>query len=150
MFYLLLFPYVMARYNKKCSRPLFFLYVFFFSNTRFSPSVQYNDCWNAFYLCIRVCLYQKGLMRSPVPRGEKGLTLAHIRASLREMADLPSSSTNTGPFTSRTERERDIVKHIHLSHHKLICHKRIQTCILCPVKQDNCTSEWLGRLEPVT
>lgn len=86
---------------------LFFLYFFCFPFTRLSPSVQYNDCWNVFYLCICVCLYQKGLMRSPVPRGEKGLTLAHIRASLREMADLPSSSTNTGPFTSRTERERE-------------------------------------------
>lgn len=53
---------------------------------------------------------QKGLMRSPVPRGEKGLTLAHIRASLREIADLPSSNTNTGPFISG-DRETDIRKH---------------------------------------
>lgn len=37
-------------------------------------------------------------MRSPVPRGENGLTFAHIRASLREIADLPSSSKNTGPW----------------------------------------------------
>lgn len=106
MSYLILPPYVMARYNKKCSGPLVFPLLFFWLITRFSPSVQYNDRWNVFYLCIRVCLYQKGLMRSPVPRGEKGLTLAHIRASLREMADLSSSSTNTGPFKSRTQRER--------------------------------------------
>ena len=47
-----------------------------------------SDCWGA---------RQKGTRRTPVPSGEKGLTLAHMRASLREMADLPSSRRNTGP-----------------------------------------------------
>lgn len=58
-------------------------------------------------------------MRSPVPRGEKGLTLAHIRASLREMADLPSSNTNTGPFIPRTnsERERERRFQTYATHH---------------------------------
>lgn len=90
---------------------------------------------------------QKGLMRSPVPRGEKGLTLAHIRASLREMADLPSSSTNTGPLVFK-DREKETLQNTIATKSTRRSHTR--TCILCPVKQDNCTSEWLGRLEPVT
>lgn len=42
--------------------------------------------------------HQKGFSRIPVPNGEKGLTLAHISAALSEIADLPSSRTNTGPW----------------------------------------------------
>ena len=40
---------------------------------------------------------QKGLIRSPEPKGEKGSTFAHITASLIEMADCPSSRKYTGP-----------------------------------------------------
>lgn len=42
-------------------------------------------------------------MRNPVPRGENGFTFAHIKASFREIADFPSSSKNTGPWTTTKE-----------------------------------------------
>ena len=40
---------------------------------------------------------QKGLMRMPEPRGENGFTFAHIKASLMDRADLPSSRKYAGP-----------------------------------------------------
>lgn len=51
-------------------------------------------------------------MRSPVPSGEKGLTFAHIRASLREIADLPSSSKNTGPCALNKKEKKHETSHI--------------------------------------
>ena len=61
------------------------------------------------WLLFLVWAHQKGTMRTPVPRGEKGLTLAHMSASLREMADLPSSRRNTGPCM---EKKRTNVKSV--------------------------------------
>ena len=40
---------------------------------------------------------QNGLIRTPEPIGENGFTLAHIMASLIDIADLPSSRKNAGP-----------------------------------------------------
>ena len=40
---------------------------------------------------------QKGLIRTAEPKGEKGLTLAHMMASEMDIADRPSSRKNTGP-----------------------------------------------------
>lgn len=54
---------------------------------------------NTAHICC-ICV-QKGLRRIPVPKGEKGFTFAHIRASFSEMADLPSSRKNAGPCQGR-------------------------------------------------
>jgi len=45
-----------------------------------------------------MAIAQKGLIRTPEPSGENGLTLAHITASLIDIADLPSSRKNAGPY----------------------------------------------------
>lgn len=44
-------------------------------------------------------LYQNGLSRIPVPKGENGFTFAHIKASFNEIVDFPSSRKYTGPCT---------------------------------------------------
>ena len=46
---------------------------------------------------LREMMFQNGLMRCPRPSGENGLTLAHISASLREIAEVPSSKKKAGP-----------------------------------------------------
>jgi len=43
---------------------------------------------------------QNGLILIPDPRGEKGLTFAHMKASLRDSAEKPSSKKNTGPYAT--------------------------------------------------
>lgn len=40
---------------------------------------------------------QNGLIVNPVPRGENSQTLAHIKASLNDIAAFPSSKMNAGP-----------------------------------------------------
>lgn len=67
------------------------------SCVRSQPRLE-QTLWHRWFLLI-----QNGLMRNPVPSGENGFTFAHIKASFREMADLPSSSTNTGPWTRTKE-----------------------------------------------
>lgn len=140
-------------------------------------------------------------MRNPVPRGENGFTFAHINASFREIADFPSSSKNTGPWTTKEifQKHRTVLQKqqqivcsclssqisatfflLVVARYSVICcfekltkvlfcisaiywdkqrkkntqkdmsHTHIHTCILFPVKQDSWTSEWLGRLDPVT
>lgn len=96
---------------------------------------------NTAHICC-ICA-QKGLRRIPVPNGEKGFTFAHIRASFSEMADLPSSKKNAGPY----EAKKRISKFSDIC---LILIYKQPTCILRPVKQEIWTSEWLGKFEPVT
>ena len=51
--------------------------------------------------CVSLCRgwspSQKGLIRTPDPRGENGFTFAHISASEMEIAERPSSRKNAGP-----------------------------------------------------
>jgi len=67
-----------------------------------------QESWTTIFLSFdnhcyfkRKMLHQNGLSRVPVPSGENGFTLAHIKASFSEIADFPSSRKNTGPWNSR-------------------------------------------------
>lgn len=78
-----------------------------------------QESWTTIFLSFenhcyfkRKMLHQNGLSRVPVPSGENGFTLAHIKASFSEIADFPSSRKNTGPCNSRNiwrEKEKDSV-----------------------------------------
>lgn len=57
-----------------------------------------HSCKTLFNLSSPTGVIQKGLIRRPEPKGENGFTLAHITASLIEMADRPSSRKYTGPY----------------------------------------------------
>lgn len=59
------------------------------------------ECYFKHYKVQRKMPHQNGFSRIPVPSGEKGFTLAHIKASFSEIADFPSSRKNTGPCTAK-------------------------------------------------
>lgn len=68
--------------------------------TRINPPERYFKRYEA----QRETPHQKGFSRIPVPSGEKGFTLAHIKASFSETADFPSSRKNTGPCAAKKGR----------------------------------------------
>ena len=52
----------------------------------------------------KIWTHQNGLILIPDPRGEKGLTFDHMRASFTEIADFPSSKKYARPWNIKQIR----------------------------------------------